>query len=158
MFYLHLFAISDAIQAFERVSRIFPNPGGISCGSKVCSLTIVVLFWGKLSKFCRIGTGKWWKSGGQVWALLAIWQVLGFCFSVLHAKNYRQGLRTLRRNISLMVVATNVWRMVVVSRICTLPEANCGGHWGHIFDPDDGAKRTGQRHCVSWSNLSYHVS
>ena len=44
MFYLHLFVISDAIQVFERVSRIFPNPGGVSCGSKVCSLTIVVLF------------------------------------------------------------------------------------------------------------------
>lgn len=69
-----------------------PNPGGVSCGSKVCSLTIVVLFWGKLSKFCRIGTGKWWKSGGQVWALLAIWQVLGFCFSVLHAKNVAPGI------------------------------------------------------------------
>ena len=140
------------------MSRISANPGGISCGSKVCSLTIVVLFWGKLSKFCRIGTGKWWKSGGQVWALLAIWQV--FVFSVLHPKKgRRRGLRTLRMKISPIVVAIyQSLKIIVVSEIFTSPEANCGGHWGHIFDPDDGAKRTGQRHCVSWSNVSCHVS
>ena len=27
-------------------------------------------------------------------------------------------------------------------------EAKCSGHLGHIFDPDDGAKRTNQRHCA----------
>ncbi len=40
-----LFATPDEIQVVsERMSRISTNPGGISCGSKVCSLTIVVLF------------------------------------------------------------------------------------------------------------------
>lgn len=33
--------------------------------------------------------------------------------------------------------------------------AKCSGHLGHIFDPDDGAKRTNQRHCVNDTALQY---
>ena len=52
--------------------------------------------WSSFEESCQnsveLALGKWWKSGGQVWALLAIWQVLGFCFSVLHAKNVAPGI------------------------------------------------------------------
>mmetsp|Transcript_829 Transcript_829/g.1835 ORF Transcript_829/g.1835 Transcript_829/m.1835 type:complete len:82 (-) Transcript_829:275-520(-) len=33
--------------------------------------------------------------------------------------------------------------------------SNCHGHLGHIFEPDDGAKRTNQRHCVNDSSIQY---
>eukprot|EP00971_Amphidinium_carterae_P081577 1613585-Amphidinium_carterae.1 len=28
---------------------------------------------------------------------------------------------------------------------------------GHVFDPDDGAKRTNQRHCINDSSIQYVV-
>lgn len=31
----------------------------------------------------------------------------------------------------------------------------CAGHLGHVFDPDDGAPRTHQRHCVNDSAIQY---
>lgn len=31
----------------------------------------------------------------------------------------------------------------------------CGGHMGHVFEPDSGAKRTDQRHCVNDSAIQY---
>jgi len=33
--------------------------------------------------------------------------------------------------------------------------SKCGGHIGHIFEPDSGAKRTNQRHCVNDSAIQY---
>lgn len=35
--------------------------------------------------------------------------------------------------------------------------SRCGGHWGHIFAPDDGP-RTDQRHCVNDSAIQYMKS
>lgn len=34
--------------------------------------------------------------------------------------------------------------------------SKCGGHVGHIFDPDKGG-RTNQRHCVNDSSIQYVV-
>ena len=31
----------------------------------------------------------------------------------------------------------------------------CGGHTGHVFEPDHGAKRSDQRHCVNDSSIQY---
>jgi len=31
----------------------------------------------------------------------------------------------------------------------------CDGHLGHIFEPDSGASRTDQRHCVNDSSIQY---
>jgi len=31
----------------------------------------------------------------------------------------------------------------------------CDGHMGHVFDPDEGAKRTNQRHCVNDTSIQY---
>jgi len=31
----------------------------------------------------------------------------------------------------------------------------CDGHVGHVFEPDHGAKRTDQRHCVNDSAIQY---
>lgn len=33
----------------------------------------------------------------------------------------------------------------------------CSGHIGHVFEPDEGAKRTKQRHCVNDSSIQYVV-
>jgi len=33
--------------------------------------------------------------------------------------------------------------------------AKCDGHLGHIFEPDSGAKRSDQRHCVNDSAIQY---